>query len=55
MHSWDENSSLRDRRADCARSNLQEILEGYPDLQEDDVKQAIEYAAWLTQEEIHTH
>lgn len=30
-----------------------EILEGYPDLEGEDIKQAIEYAAWLTQEEIH--
>jgi len=31
-----------------------EILEGYPDLEADDIRQAVEYAAWLTQEEIHT-
>jgi uncharacterized protein (DUF433 family) len=30
-----------------------EILEGYPDLEREDIKQAVEYAAWLTQEEIH--
>ena len=35
-------------------ATMQEILKGYPDLQEDDIKQAMEYAAWLTQEEIHT-
>lgn len=29
------------------------ILEGYPDLQREDIQQAVEYAAWLTQEEIH--
>ncbi|OFV98169.1 MAG: hypothetical protein A3H28_14015 [Acidobacteria bacterium RIFCSPLOWO2_02_FULL_61_28] len=35
-------------------ATFQEILEGYPDLQEEDIRQAMEYAAWLTQEEIHT-
>lgn len=35
-------------------ASFQEILEGYPDLQEDDIRQAVAYAAWLTQEEIHT-
>ena len=35
-------------------ATFQEILEGYPDLEEDDIRQAVEYAAWLTQEEIHT-
>jgi uncharacterized protein (DUF433 family) len=29
-----------------------EILEGYPDLEREDIQQAIEYAAWLTQEEV---
>ena len=31
-----------------------EILREYPDLQRDDIQQAIEYAAWLTHEEVHT-
>jgi uncharacterized protein (DUF433 family) len=31
-----------------------EILTDYPDLEEQDIQQAIEYAAWLTQEEVHT-
>ena len=35
-------------------ATVQEILKGYPDLKEDDVKQAMEYAAWLTQEEVHS-
>jgi len=35
-------------------ATFQEILEGYADLQEEDIRQAVEYAAWLTQEEIHT-
>ena len=30
----------------------EDLLEDYPDLEADDVKQALEYAAWLTQEEI---
>jgi uncharacterized protein (DUF433 family) len=32
----------------------EEILEGYPDLEPDDIQQAIHYAAWLTEEEVHT-
>jgi uncharacterized protein (DUF433 family) len=35
-------------------ANIEEILDGYPDLEQEDIKQAIEYAAWLTQEEVHT-
>lgn len=35
-------------------ATFDEILEGYPDLTRDDVQQALEYAAWLTREEIHT-
>ncbi len=31
----------------------EEILKDYPDLQPDDLRQAMEYAAWLTTEEIH--
>jgi uncharacterized protein (DUF433 family) len=26
----------------------------YPDLEPEDIRQALEYAAWLTQEEVHT-
>jgi uncharacterized protein (DUF433 family) len=29
-----------------------EILKGYPDLEPEDFQQAIEYAAWLTQEQV---
>ncbi|MDZ7616403.1 MAG: DUF433 domain-containing protein [Patescibacteria group bacterium] len=29
-----------------------EVLEGYPDLQHEDIQQALQYAAWLTQEEV---
>jgi len=31
---------------------FEEILEGYPDLEREDIRQAIEYAAWLTQEQV---
>ena len=34
-------------------ATFDEILEGYPDLENQDIQQAVEYAAWLTQEEIH--
>ena len=30
----------------------EEILEGYPDLEPADIEQAIQYAAWLTQEQV---
>ena len=32
---------------------FEEILEGYPDLKREDIQQAIEYAAWLTQEQVY--
>jgi uncharacterized protein (DUF433 family) len=32
----------------------EEILEGYPDLERADIQQAIEYAAWLTREEVRS-
>lgn len=35
-------------------ATFDEILEDYPDLEREDIQQALEYAAWLTQEEIHT-
>jgi uncharacterized protein (DUF433 family) len=31
-----------------------EILQGYPDLEREDIQQALEYAAWLTQERVRT-
>jgi uncharacterized protein (DUF433 family) len=34
--------------------SFEEILEGYPDLKREDIQQAIEYAAWLTQEQVVT-
>ena len=35
-------------------ASFDEILEAHPDLEREDIQQAVEYAAWLTQEEIHT-
>lgn len=35
-------------------ATLDEVLADYPDLEAGDVQQALEYAAWLTQEEVHT-
>ena len=33
-------------------AGTEEILQGYPDLEPEDVEQAIQYAAWLAQEQI---
>lgn len=35
-------------------ATFEEILEGYPDLEKEDIQQALEYAAWLAQEEVHS-
>jgi len=35
-------------------ASFEEILKGYPDLEREDIQQAVEYAAWLAQEEVHT-
>lgn len=35
-------------------ATFEEILKGYPNLEREDIRQAIEYAAWLTQEEVHS-
>lgn len=35
-------------------ATVQEILEGYPELEPADIDQALQYAAWLTQEQIIT-
>jgi uncharacterized protein (DUF433 family) len=35
-------------------ATVEEILADYPDLELEDIQQAIEYAAWLTQEEVTT-
>jgi len=31
----------------------EEILEEYPDLEPDDIKEALQYASWLAREELH--
>ena len=31
---------------------FEEILQGYPDLKREDIEQALEYAAWLTTEQV---
>jgi uncharacterized protein (DUF433 family) len=33
-------------------ATVQEILDGYPELEPADIDQALQYAAWLTQEQI---
>jgi len=35
-------------------ATMDEILADYPDLEPEDVQQALRYAAWLAQEEVHT-
>ena len=35
-------------------ATFSEILQGYPDLEKEDIQQAIEYAAWLTREEVRS-
>ena len=35
-------------------ATFDEILEGYPDLERADIQQAIEYAAWLAQEQVQS-
>jgi uncharacterized protein (DUF433 family) len=35
-------------------ASVEEILQGYPDLEPDDIRQAFEYAAWPTREEIYS-
>ncbi len=34
-------------------ATFDEILQGYPDLERKDIEQAVEYAAWLAQEEVY--
>ena len=34
------------------RTSTDELLEEYPDLQREDIRQALAYSAWLTHEEI---
>ena len=35
-------------------ASFAEILAGYPDLEFADIQEAVEYAAWLAQEEVHS-
>jgi uncharacterized protein (DUF433 family) len=35
-------------------ASVEEVLADYPDLERADIQQALEYAAWLTQEEVST-
>ncbi len=32
----------------------EEVLADYPDLESEDIQQALEYAAWLSQEEVRS-
>lgn len=34
-------------------ATFEEVLAEYPDLEKADIKEALEYAAWLTREEVH--
>lgn len=36
----------------ASRKTMREILEDYPELEEEDVKQALEYAAWTSSEKV---
>lgn len=35
-------------------ASWEEVLEGYPDLEREDIQESLEYAAWLTHEEIRS-
>jgi uncharacterized protein (DUF433 family) len=35
-------------------ASFEEILQGYPDLEREDMEQALQYAAWLTQERVRS-
>lgn len=35
-------------------ASMEEILQGYPDLERPDIEQALQYAAWLTQERVRS-
>ena len=35
-------------------ATIQEILADYPDLEAEDIREAMEYAAWLAQEEVYS-
>jgi uncharacterized protein (DUF433 family) len=33
--------------------DTRDILDAYPDLEAEDIRQALQYAAWLTEESVH--
>ncbi|MEW6104136.1 MAG: DUF433 domain-containing protein [bacterium] len=35
--------------------SVAEILEEYPDLEPEDIRQALEYASWLAHEQVYIH
>jgi uncharacterized protein (DUF433 family) len=35
-------------------ATFEEIMDGYPVLESEDIQQALEYAGWLAQEEVHS-
>jgi uncharacterized protein (DUF433 family) len=35
-------------------ASWEELLANYPDLEREDIRQSLEYAAWLTHEEVRT-
>jgi len=35
-------------------STIEEIIADYPDLEPEDIQEALEYSAWLAQEEVHS-
>jgi len=37
------------------KKTAKEIIEEYPDLNEEDIKQCLEYATWLTREQVYAH
>lgn len=37
----------------AAGKSVQEVLEAYPELEAEDVQQAIRYAAWIVSDQIH--
>jgi len=37
----------------AAGKSIQEVLEAYPELEEEDVQQAIQYAAWVVSDQLH--
>jgi len=34
-------------------ATMEEVLADYPDLESEDIRQALQYAAWLAQEQVH--